>query len=137
VDVATSPGRFADPRAAAGGREESVAQADWTPDGRLVYSSDRTGWWNLYRDGAPVCPREEEFGGPLWRPGWRWFAPLDNGLVAVLHGRGATALGVLDPETGEVVDAVAPRPCRTATRPVSSGANQDRKSTRLNSSHVK
>ncbi|MFC8984280.1 prolyl oligopeptidase family serine peptidase [Streptomyces sp. NPDC014603] len=104
----TTDGTFGEPRTVAGGPEESVAQADWTPDGRLLYSSDRTGWWNLYRDGEPVCPREEEFGGPLWRPGWRWFAPLDNGLVAVLHGRGATALGVLDPETGEVVDAAGP-----------------------------
>ncbi|MFC9543133.1 prolyl oligopeptidase family serine peptidase [Streptomyces sp. NPDC056956] len=104
----TPDGTFGEPRTVAGGPEESVAQADWTPDGRLLYSSDRTGWWNLYRDGEPVCPREEEFGGPLWRPGWRWFAPLDNGLVAVLHGRGATALGVLDPETGEVVDAAGP-----------------------------
>ncbi|MBD9733541.1 S9 family peptidase [Streptomyces sp. H28] len=104
----TPDGAFGEPRTVAGGPQESVAQADWTPDGRLLYSSDRTGWWNLYRDGEPVCPREEEFGGPLWRPGWRWFAPLDNGLVAVLHGRGATALGVLDPETGEVVDAAGP-----------------------------
>ncbi|MFJ9667829.1 prolyl oligopeptidase family serine peptidase [Streptomyces sp. NPDC101219] len=104
----TPDGTFGEPRTVAGGPEESVAQADWTPDGRLLYSSDRTGWWNLYRDGEPVCPRDEEFGGPLWRPGWRWFAPLDNGLVAVLHGRGATALGVLDPETGEVVDAAGP-----------------------------
>ncbi|MFE9772054.1 prolyl oligopeptidase family serine peptidase [Streptomyces sp. NPDC005931] len=95
-------------RTVAGGPEESIAQVDWTPDGRLLYSSDRTGWWNIYRDGEAVCPREEEFGGPLWKLGWRWFAPLDSGLIAVVHGRGATALGILDPETGEVVDAAGP-----------------------------
>ncbi|MER6688892.1 prolyl oligopeptidase family serine peptidase [Streptomyces minutiscleroticus] len=95
-------------RTVAGGPEESVAQADWAADGSLLYASDRTGWWNLYRDGAPLCPREEEFGGPLWKIGQRWFAPLDDGLVAVVHGRGATALGILDPETGEVVDAAGP-----------------------------
>ncbi|WP_282701260.1 prolyl oligopeptidase family serine peptidase [Streptomyces sp. CC219B] len=95
-------------RTVAGGPEESVAQADWAPDGSLLYASDRTGWWNLYRDGEPLCPREEEFGGPLWKLGHRWFAPLDSGLVAVVHGRGATALGILDPETGEVVDAAGP-----------------------------
>ncbi|WP_037673723.1 LpqB family beta-propeller domain-containing protein [Streptomyces griseus] len=96
------------PRTVAGGPEESVAQVDWSTDGRLLYVSDRTGWWNLYRDHEPVCPREEEFGGPLWKLGFRWFAPLEGGLVAVVHGRGATALGVLDPETGEVVDAAGP-----------------------------
>ncbi|GAA2556457.1 MULTISPECIES: S9 family peptidase [Streptomyces] len=104
----TSDGTFEDARTVAGGPEESVAQADWTHDGRLLYASDRTGWWNLYRDGEAVCPREEEFGGPLWKLGSRWFAPLDGGLIAVVHGRGAAALGVLDPETGEVVDAAGP-----------------------------
>ncbi|MET9155992.1 prolyl oligopeptidase family serine peptidase [Streptomyces griseoflavus] len=101
-------GTLTDARVVAGGPEESVPQADWTPDGRLLYTSDRTGWWNLYRDGEPLCPREEEFGGPLWKLGLRWFAPLDGGLIAVLHGRGAPALGILDPETGEVCDAAGP-----------------------------
>ncbi|KFG72760.1 acyl-peptide hydrolase [Streptomyces mutabilis] len=101
-------GTFLDARSVAGGPEESIAQVDWAPDGALLYASDRTGWWNLYRDGRALCAREEEFGGPLWKLGQRWFAPLDSGLIAVVHGRGATALGILDPETGEVVDAVGP-----------------------------
>ncbi|MFI8230639.1 prolyl oligopeptidase family serine peptidase [Streptomyces sp. NPDC085900] len=101
-------GRLSRPRTVAGGPRESIAQADWAADGSLLYASDRTGWWNLYRDGVPLCPREEEFAGPLWKLGHRWFAPLDNGLVAVVHGRGATALGILDPETGEIVDAAGP-----------------------------
>ncbi|MEU1026045.1 LpqB family beta-propeller domain-containing protein, partial [Streptomyces sp. NPDC005904] len=108
-------GTFEAPRVLAGGREESVAQAAWAPDGRLLFSSDRTGWWNLYR-AAPdtgsevqaLCPREEEFAGPLWQTGLNWFTPLDSGLIAVVHGKGATALGILDPETGEIVDAAGP-----------------------------
>ncbi|MFF7050288.1 LpqB family beta-propeller domain-containing protein [Streptomyces griseorubiginosus] len=98
-------GTLREPRTVAGGPEESIAQADWSHDGRLLYASDRTGWWNLYRDGEQLCPREEEFGGALWKLGHRWFAPLDSGLVAVVHGTGPTALGILDPETGELVDA--------------------------------
>lgn len=101
-------GTLAGPRTVAGGPDEAIAQVDWSADGRLLYASDRSGWWNLYRDGEPLCPREEEFGGPLWKPGLRWFAPLASGPVAVVHGRGSTALGVLDPETGEVVDAAGP-----------------------------
>lgn len=92
----------------AGGPDEAVAQVEWSADGRLLYASDRSGWWNLYRDGTPLCPREEEFAGPLWKLGLRWFAPLGNGLIAVVHGRGATVLGILDPESGEVVDAAGP-----------------------------
>ncbi|GAA0908732.1 LpqB family beta-propeller domain-containing protein [Streptomyces thermoalcalitolerans] len=101
-------GSLGAPRTAAGGPDESIVQADWAADGSLLYVSDRSGWWNLYRDGTPLCPREEEFGGPLWTLGRRWFAPLDNGLIAVVHGRGTTALGILDPETGEIADAAGP-----------------------------
>lgn len=134
----TSDGKLSGARVVAGGPGESIAQVDWMrsagygrpgPDdgGRspvddrrsprdtgqpagdcLLYTSDRSGWWNLYRDHQPVCPREEEFGGALWKLGQRWFAPLDNGLVAVVHGRGAAVLGVLDPETGGLVDAAGP-----------------------------
>ncbi|WP_398660615.1 prolyl oligopeptidase family serine peptidase [Streptomyces misionensis] len=101
-------GALRDVRTVAGGPDEAVAQVDWSTDGRLLYTSDRGGWWNLYRDGTPLCPREEEFGGPLWQLGLRWFAPLDNGLIAVVHGKGSTRLGILDPETGEIVDAAGP-----------------------------
>ncbi|MGW5099916.1 LpqB family beta-propeller domain-containing protein [Streptomyces sp. NPDC004100] len=101
-------GTLGEPVVVAGGPEESVAQVEWSADGRLLYVSDRDGWWNLYRDGTPLCPRAEEFGGPLWKLGLRWFAPLDSGLIAVLHGRGAAGLGILDPESGEVADAAGP-----------------------------
>ncbi|MCX3063356.1 dipeptidyl-peptidase 5 [Streptomyces beihaiensis] len=56
----------------------------------------------------PLCARHEEFGGPLWRIGQTWFQPLKSGLIAVVHGVGSTSLGVLDPETGEVVDTAGP-----------------------------
>ncbi|MFC7221475.1 prolyl oligopeptidase family serine peptidase [Streptomyces polyrhachis] len=93
-----------------GGPQESVAQAEWLPDGSLLAATDRTGWWNLHRvdttTGAAVnlCPREEEFAAGLWKPGQRWFAPLPSGLVAAVHGRGDTRLGILDPHTGELAD---------------------------------
>ncbi|GLX47393.1 acyl-peptide hydrolase [Streptomyces hygroscopicus subsp. hygroscopicus] len=101
-------GLLHDAHTVAGGVDEAVAQVEWTADGRLLYSSDRGGWWNLHRDGVPLCPREEEFGGPLWQLGLRWFAPLDSGLIAVVHGKGSTLLGILDPESGEIVDAAGP-----------------------------
>ncbi|WP_329222389.1 prolyl oligopeptidase family serine peptidase [Streptomyces sp. NBC_01485] len=127
----TADGTLSDARVVAGGPGESIAQVDWmrsTGGGRrsavdggpstgergqssgdcLLYTSDRSGWWNLYRDHEPVCPRAEEFGGALWKLGHRWFVPLESGLVGVVHGRGATALGILDPETGELVDAAGP-----------------------------
>ncbi|WP_329415140.1 prolyl oligopeptidase family serine peptidase [Streptomyces sp. NBC_00704] len=120
----TADGRLSDARVVAGGPGESIAQVDWarpasggqwpadtaarTAGEGLLYTSDRSGWWNLYRDHEPLCPRAEEFGGALWKLGQSWFAPLDDGLVAVVHGRGSTALGVLDPHSGELVDAAGP-----------------------------
>ncbi|MDX2579208.1 LpqB family beta-propeller domain-containing protein [Streptomyces scabiei] len=114
VAEVTGDGRLGEPRTLAGGPEESVAQAEWAADGTLIHSSDTTGYWNLYRldpdsgDRTPLCAREEEFGGPLWKIGWRWFALMDDGLAAVVHGRGATALGILDLDTGQIVDAAGP-----------------------------
>jgi dipeptidyl aminopeptidase/acylaminoacyl peptidase len=110
----TDDGAFTEARTVAGGPEESVPQIGWTADGHLLHVSDRTGWWNLYRTardgGEPValCPREEEFAGALWKIGLSWFQPLDSGLVAVVHGRGAATLGILDPESGDLADAVGP-----------------------------
>ncbi|MFD5315703.1 prolyl oligopeptidase family serine peptidase [Streptomyces sp. NPDC127098] len=100
--------------AIAGGQDESVAQADWAPDGSLLAVTDRSGWWNLHRvdpdtgHAVNLCPREEEFGDALWKLGHRWFAPLDDGTVAVVHGRGVARLGILDPATGELADATGP-----------------------------
>ena len=55
----------------AGGDDESVNQPAWSPDGVLYFSSDRSGWWNLYRwqDGGarPILEMEAEFDGPKWQ----------------------------------------------------------------------
>ncbi|EFL18563.1 LOW QUALITY PROTEIN: acyl-peptide hydrolase, partial [Streptomyces sp. C] len=107
-------GTLGAPRTVLGGPDEAVAQVAWAADGTLLAVSDRTGWWNPYRvdpdGGEPVnlCPREEEFGGALWKPGLTWLAPLPEGTVAVLHGQGSSVLGVLDPDTGDLVDAAGP-----------------------------
>jgi dipeptidyl aminopeptidase/acylaminoacyl peptidase len=54
----------------AGGTSESICQPEWSPDGRLYFVSDRTGWWNLYRwngqEIEPLVPMEAEFGRAQW-----------------------------------------------------------------------
>jgi dipeptidyl aminopeptidase/acylaminoacyl peptidase len=57
-------------RLIAGGKNESIFQPEWSPDGTLYFISDRSGWWNLYRfdDGKvePIHPMKAEFGRPQW-----------------------------------------------------------------------
>lgn len=50
----------------AGGNNESIFQPEWSSDGSLFFVSDRTGWWNLYRENKPIYPMDAEFGLPQW-----------------------------------------------------------------------
>jgi dipeptidyl aminopeptidase/acylaminoacyl peptidase len=103
----TSSG-MANPRKVAGGPEESIYQPGWDAGGRLHFVSDRTGWWNLYRqaaDGAAenLAPMEAELGVPQWVFGTSMYAFLDDGDIAVHYLRdGFSHIGVLTPGSGVV-----------------------------------
>ncbi|OIK26875.1 acyl-peptide hydrolase [Streptomyces malaysiense] len=93
---------------------ESVAQVEWYSPGELIVTSDRSGWWNLYRVDAEtghataLHPAREEFAGAMWQVGMEWFRVLPDGRIAVLHGHGRLALGILDPATGALTDVAGP-----------------------------
>ncbi|AXI80029.1 LpqB family beta-propeller domain-containing protein [Peterkaempfera bronchialis] len=107
-------GTLTRPRTVAGGPDEAVCQAEWLDDRTLVAATDPGGWWNLYRidtetgEAVALLPAEEEYGGPLWRIGQRWFAVLPDGRIAVTHGRSSWRLGVLDPADGTLTDVPGP-----------------------------
>ncbi len=93
--------------------EESIFQPEWSPAGELHFVSDRTGWWNLYRerDGASeaLCPKEAEFGWPQWVFGGASYAFLDDGHIACIYGSGGVQhVAMLDPETTELLDLDLP-----------------------------
>jgi dipeptidyl aminopeptidase/acylaminoacyl peptidase len=93
--------------------EESIWQPGWSATGELHFVSDRTGWWNLYRErnGAsqPLHPAEAEFGWPHWVFGGSTYAFLDDGRIACLYDTGGTQhVGILDGETGELLDLDLP-----------------------------
>jgi len=55
----------------AGGKDESICQPLWSPDGVLHFASDRNNWWNLYsyipEDGvSTLYATEAEFAYPHW-----------------------------------------------------------------------
>ncbi len=68
VAVLRPDGSTADPQLVAGREGESVQQPRWSPDGVLHWVSDRTGWWNLYRQaegsGTPAAQEAEGSGTP-------------------------------------------------------------------------
>jgi len=89
-------GSVHDERVVAGGPEEAIVQPEWSPDGVLHFSSDRTGWWNLYRgDYEPITALEAEIGGPLWVFDESFYAFLDDGrIVATVFSEGTDRLAV-------------------------------------------
>jgi dipeptidyl aminopeptidase/acylaminoacyl peptidase len=100
-------GAIADARKVAGGQEESVLQPEWSPDGRLYFVSDPTGWWNLYRLNAdsaePVLEMEAEFGRPQWTFGTVTYAfESPQRIVCSYTRQGTWRLGLLDITSGEL-----------------------------------
>lgn len=97
----------------AGGEAESIFQPEWAPDGTLYFVSDRTGWWNLYRwrggDVEPICPKEAEFGLPLWVFGMATYAIVSSQhLICTYTESGKSHLANLDLETGKLATIVLP-----------------------------
>jgi len=87
----------------AGGPRESIFQPEWSPDGRLHFASDRTGWWNLYRqnpDGIePVFEINGDIGTCQWVFRLRRYGFLDDGsMLAVATTQHGPLLLVVDDE---------------------------------------
>jgi len=83
--------------AVAGNSNESVCHPQWSPDGRLFFVSDRSGWWNLYTWSAntvtPVWRDEAEYGLPHWQFGQHTYAFADaNRIVAIRSSDGRQTL---------------------------------------------
>jgi dipeptidyl aminopeptidase/acylaminoacyl peptidase len=85
-------GTVLEPGPVAGGPDESVIQPRWSPAGALHWISDRTGWWNIYREGEALHPMEAEFAEPDWVFGNSNYDFLPDGRI-VAHWTGH--LGVL------------------------------------------
>src|SRR5207237_8510948 len=66
-------GSISNQKLIAGDSGESIFQPEWSPNGVLYFVSDRSGWWNIYRDagGEIECLYEMSsvFGAPQWVSG--------------------------------------------------------------------
>jgi dipeptidyl aminopeptidase/acylaminoacyl peptidase len=73
----------------AGGREESIFQPEWSPDGNLYFVSDRSGFWNLYRsDGGLVHEKPADFGKAQWTFSQSTYAFIDASRIAASYTEG-------------------------------------------------
>jgi dipeptidyl aminopeptidase/acylaminoacyl peptidase len=84
-----------------GPMRQSIVQPRWSDDGMLYFSSDRTGWWNLYRlrddQIEPVAPIAEEIGGPHWVFGQRSYSFLADGrIIAMISQNGIRTAAIID-----------------------------------------
>jgi dipeptidyl aminopeptidase/acylaminoacyl peptidase len=94
---------------------ESVLQPEWVADDVLQISSDRTGWWNLYRIGVDEAAKPEplaevaaDIGEPLWQLGIRNYALLPGDRVLAVRTLGVARLSILDVATGTYDDVALP-----------------------------
>ncbi|PCI45765.1 MAG: peptidase [Moraxellaceae bacterium] len=95
-----SDGLIVNQQHVAGSDQESVFQPEWDMNGELVFVSDRSGWWNLYRHGGEniqcLYDAQMEFGRPQWVFGQRTYAISDQNQIICSHiHQGSWHLGQL------------------------------------------
>jgi dipeptidyl aminopeptidase/acylaminoacyl peptidase len=106
-------GTVASYRTLLGSTTESVLQPEWVAADVVQVSSDRTGWWNLYRIGVdegakpePLAEVDADIGEPLWQLGMRCYALLPGDRVLAVRTLGVGRLTILDVATNSY-DGVA------------------------------
>ncbi len=93
----------------AGGPGESAVSPFWLADGRLLFATDRGGFWTPWVQDAegvrPLAEQPHDFVRPLWVLGERWFAQDEPGSVLcapIIEGRSTAHR--LDLATGGLTD---------------------------------
>jgi dipeptidyl aminopeptidase/acylaminoacyl peptidase len=86
---------------AAGGETESIFQPEWSPAGELHFVSDRSGWWNLYRQRhdrvEALAPMQAEFGAPQWGFGMSLYGFDRDRIICAYNRDGRWGLARIDP----------------------------------------
>jgi dipeptidyl aminopeptidase/acylaminoacyl peptidase len=106
-------GRLGPASHVAGGPTESVVQPEWSAEGILYFVSDRSGWWNLYRERhgqvESLLAMAAEFADAPWELDYSSYAFIADGRIACRYRHsGRDRLGLLDPEAGRLTDLPIP-----------------------------
>ncbi len=97
----------------AGDTGESIFQPEWSPDGTLHFISDRSGWWNLYRQqngkSQALCPMAAEFGEAQWIFGMSTYAFAEDGrAICTYLQNGRARLAVIDGSNLDIIEIPTP-----------------------------
>ena len=101
-------GSLRDPQRVAGGESETIFQPEYGPEGAVYFTSDRSGWGNLYRrradnDLEQLTDERAEFATPQWVFGLTTYDFDAVGRVACTYLRnGQLNVGLLDLETKQL-----------------------------------
>jgi dipeptidyl aminopeptidase/acylaminoacyl peptidase len=106
-------GRLGQTSHVAGGPHESVVQPEWNAEGVLHFVSDRSGWWNLYREHHgqvnSLLPMAADFADAPWELDYSSYAFIADGRIACRYRHsGRDHLGLLDPQAGRLTDLPIP-----------------------------
>ena len=106
-------GVLSETKKVAGGRNESIFQPQWSPDGTLFFVSDRTNWWNLYRwrenEITPVIGMDAEFGMPQWVFGMSTYGfESAQRIICAYNRKGRWQLAQINLVSGKLKDIETP-----------------------------
>ncbi len=98
-------GSLSEAKLVAGGKDESIFQPQWSPDGVLYFVSDRNGWWNLHRlsEGHvefSITDLGVELGVPQWAFGLSCYAFASaKQIICIYQVLGMSRFALVDTET--------------------------------------
>ncbi len=113
ADYDAEEGSLANECLVAGGVRESIYQPEWSPAGELLFVSDRSGWWNLYRHhngtSEALHPLDAEFGQPQWLLGMHSYAFVSATVIlCIITSKGEQELAFLDMQSGTLTTLALP-----------------------------
>lgn len=113
VSTFDTEGNFALTEKVVGGIRESIFSPKFAPDGSLLFVSDRTDWWNLYRYENKkihaLYPQEAEYGRAQWVFGMSTYAFCsDTHIVSAYCTMGMWNMALMDYRTGDCTEIETP-----------------------------
>jgi dipeptidyl aminopeptidase/acylaminoacyl peptidase len=106
-------GSIGEAQTVAGSASDWISQPRWSPDGRLHFVAETSGWMNIYflGDGQhqAVAPLDAEFAGPDWRFGNTTYDFLGDGsIVAIARSGGRDRLYRIEPGSESATEIEVP-----------------------------